>query len=100
MSRIAELYAKAKGMSLAENNNRPMVELFRAIALEIIAEEVTIDDVRNSAYWRNISYEPGNWLGSIFTKKDWEWTGKVKASTHAGSHGRMVKIWRRKGGSK
>lgn len=88
---------KQIGMNLAATKNSEILETFRRIAKHFVTKDkVDIDDVRRVAEELGYSYTPGNWCGSVFTTKEWVWTGEVKASTHPGSHGRMVKVWRRK----
>lgn len=80
-----EQSAQANGNALAE---------FRTIA-ERLSGEITIDDVRAVAEREGIKYTPGPWIGSTF-KEGFVWTGRVKPSTHEGSHGRLIRIWERK----
>lgn len=97
MTPSAEQQAKQIGMNFAAEKHSDMLETFRRIAKHFIVKDtVDIDDVRRVAEELGYNYAPGNWLGSVFTTKDWMWTGEVKASTHQGSHGRMIKVWRRK----
>ena len=99
MTQLSLEYKKKRtGMKRAVAKNPEILSLFRTMAL-ILADNfpvVTIDDVRKYADMKNVQYVPGNWMGSIFTGDGWEWTGEVKPSTHEGSHGRLVKVWRRK----
>ena len=97
MSHAVEQEAKQIGMNFAAEKHRVILDTFRRIAMHfVVKDKVTIDDVREVAEELGYSYEPGNWLGSVFMRSEWEWTGEVRASTHSGSHGRMVKVWRRK----
>ena len=97
MSHATEQEAKQIGMNFAAEKHRVILDTFRRIAMHFVVKDtVDIDDVRRVAEELGYSYEPGNWLGSVFTTKEWEWTGEVKASTHPGSHGRMIKVWRRR----
>jgi hypothetical protein len=101
---LAELYPcteqqkKNEGMEQSANNHKELVSLFRTIA-EILGDkfpEVTIDDVRYTAQMQGIVINPKDnnaWMGSIFKGKKWHWNGKMKVSTHCGSHGRLIKVW-------
>jgi len=98
---MIEQTKKREGMELAANNHAEILDKFRAIAHGLTVQgysgrSITIDDVREYADRTGIQYTPSNWLGSVF--KGWKWTGEVKASTHEGSHGRMVKVWTRRAG--
>jgi len=89
-----EHQAKQIGMDFAALKNSRILEIFRTLARECRKDTVDIDDVRMMAEKERILYSPGNWLGSVFTSKEWRWTGEVRASSHPGSHGRMIKVWR------
>lgn len=94
----SEQTKKREGMKQAADHNPLMLEVFRRIALDeaFIKGAITIDDVRAGAEKRGIDFSSGNWIGSVFTKNGgWRWIGEVKASTHEGAHGRMIKKWMR-----
>lgn len=94
----SEQTKKREGMKLAAEHNPEMLATFRRIALHqaSIKLVITIDDVREAAKRNGVQYSPSNWMGSVFTKSGgWRWTGEVKASTHEGAHGRMIKKWMR-----
>ena len=96
MSHTVEQKAKQIGMNLSANKHSEILDTFRCLARNCPNDEVDIDDVRRLAEDLGRVYTPGNWLGSVFSRSEWEWTGKVRASSHPGSHGRMIKIWRRR----
>ena len=104
---------KKAGMKLAADNRPGALALAREIAEELANEKshlshfggapcrirtsrnLTIDDVRRAYEARGGDWsELGNAAGSVFKGKGWEWTGRFVASTHAASHGRMVREWR------
>jgi hypothetical protein len=94
----SEQKKKELGMAKAASNNNHMLVHFRSLAFLLLAtpSEISIDDVRAYADKIGFQYIPGNWCGSVFNTKDFEWTGKMKKAEHVGSHGRLVKTWRRR----
>ena len=91
----SERAKKEAGMLRAANANGDMLAIFRSIAVRLSCDnrQISIDDVRKEAERVGIKYTPGNYLGSIFKGAHWDCCG-FKPSTHAGSHGRMVRVWR------
>jgi hypothetical protein len=84
-----ELSAAAKSGLLAEAQHCA-VELARRQSL------VTSDDVAAEMSRLGKNYDLlGNAAGSVF-RGAFEWTGSVKASVRASTHGRMIKVWRLK----
>lgn len=96
---FSEQHKKRVGMARAAGKNPEMLEKFREIAeyLWIMRswDSINIDDVRDYFDKAGIPYTPDNWMGHVFTGKQWERIG-FKASTHKGSHGRAIGVWRRK----
>lgn len=97
-SLMTEQEKKQIGMKRSAGKHIELLSCFRTIA-EILStkiSEVTIDDVRKEADLRGIKYDPKDsaWMGSVF--RGWSWTGRVKESVHLGSHGRLIRIWKKK----
>jgi hypothetical protein len=97
-NRRAEQEKKRIGMAQAANNHKGSIFNFRTIAILLLDkfDSVTIDDVRKLADLRGIKYTTGNWMGSVFHDKYFEWTGLMVPATHYGSRGRMIKVWRKR----
>lgn len=90
--------AKETGMKLAAERNAVSLRAARAIAVYIAEEkgEVSMNDVRE----RLPDLPSGNYLGSVFKGKDWEFTGRWIEAKHESSHARSVRVWRLKGAVK
>lgn len=88
---------KQQGMKQAANHHNDILLHFQSLALllSIYYESVTVDDVRKLATLRGIEFTPGNWMGSVFSGKDWIWTGEMRKAKHVGSRSRMIKVWKR-----
>ncbi len=91
-----ETQLKLMGMWRAADRNAFILSQFQEIALSL-SGEITIDDVRARAETLGLDYDAGNWLGSVFRHPAFEWTGRMRESTHKGAHNRLVKVWRHKG---
>lgn len=94
---FSEQSKKRIGMKIAADNNAEILETFRNIAKHqaSIKGIISIDDVRKGAEINGVEYHPGAWVGSVFKGDEWVCVGVV-AATHEGSHGRLVRTWRRK----
>ncbi len=58
--------------------------------------DLVADAMKRSGY----PYEDlGSAAGSIFSGKEWVFTGRMVASTRPSSHGEWIKVWRYEGGS-
>ncbi len=91
-----EQQKKKTGMESAAKHYADILNTFQTIAKELGAYgPISIDEVRSWADRNGIVYTPGNWCGSTFKGSHWECCGYQQA-THAGSHGRVVRLWRLK----
>lgn len=62
--------------------------------------EITMDDVCDAM--KVDGHNPqdlGPASGSVFKSKAWEFTGKYVKSRRPENHGRLLRVWRRKGGA-
>jgi len=93
---FTEAEKKTAGKTMAEEANANILGTFRDIAADLGRRNgrVTIDDVRAEADRRGTVYTPSNWMGSVFKGYTWEFTGEFIESTHLGSHGRMIRVWK------
>lgn len=86
---------KVEGMSAAAAKHWYILNQARQAAI-FCAEggrEITIDDVRTELDRREIYYEKGNWMGSVFKGGGWLHIG-FRQSNHKDGHGRIVGVWR------
>ena len=87
--------AKEQGMRLAADNQPSALAMAREIAEEIARRNgrVSADDVGREMKARGYD-ETGPWAGSIFSQKQWEFTGLRIRSKRVSNHGRELKVWR------
>jgi hypothetical protein len=86
--------AKERGMAVAAARNDEILDVCRDIAREIVAREgsVDVDRVRAFLVSRQITFRPGNWMGSIFRGLGLRISGYRKCS-HSKGHARRVAVW-------
>lgn len=96
---IAESEARDLGLELAAAHGQPLTKLAQIIAARLARKKgvVTIEDVRKELDRRVPGWEPGNWMGSVFAGRRWQWTGRMVKTRHKNGHGRAVREWRLRG---
>lgn len=90
--------AKRKGMSLAAQNRKALLEACRsalaAIAIARPSREASADDAQQWLISRgHNSRALGNAAGSLFAGNDWEFVRYVK-SWRTTNHSRVIAVWR------
>jgi len=86
---------KAEGMDLAAANNTTPLAMARAAAKQIAqATDGTCDADRVGAAMEILGIPTGNWMGSLFKGKRWEFTGQRIKSIRKSAHAREIKVWR------
>ena len=95
LSTVREQDKKKNGMKISAERFPAHLAMFREIARDLAKDgrHITIDNVRDAVLSRGIKFEVANYLGSVFKGKEWSCEG-FAVSTHEGSHGRMVRVWR------
>lgn len=97
---MSEKIARDYFMGLSASKNKESLEIARALAIyhaNIHDGTCSIEDVRRWANLKRINVDfSGNWVGSIFKQKHWEYVGMVQ-SVHSGGHARRVCLWRLRG---
>lgn len=90
---------KLQGMNLAARRRAYSLSIAQDIAHRLggKGDEISIEEVRLAMDESGISYDPGNWMGSVFKSDEWEPVG-FKPSNHKGGHCRIVRTWKLKGG--
>lgn len=87
-----------KGMTLAANNNRELLELAREVAITIAEHDPDGEcDANRVGVVLTELYgveEFGNWMGSVFKQKWWEFTGRRVQAKRKSRHGNEIRIWR------
>ena len=87
-----------KGMAIAANTKRDLLEIARLIAIELGSSQefVTMDDVHLAMLRKGL--EPtklGNASGSVFRHhKTWICTGMVRKSSRIKTHAHIQRIWK------
>lgn len=90
-----------RGMQLAAESRTDVLRIAQWCARQLAREngEVTSDDVAMEMSKMNTDYDLlQNAAGSVF-RGDFEWTGKVIKSIRVSTHGRVIRVWRLKGGA-
>jgi hypothetical protein len=93
---IAAGEAAEAGMNLSAENNRPMLEFARGLAVELGRAKrfVTADDIQRVLVDKGFPESSlGNAAGSVFRGGNWRWNGQTVKSTRVASHGRLIRIW-------
>lgn len=94
---MSELLEKVVGMDLSASRNARFLALARSLAVyhaKMHDGYCSIEDVRRWANFKRISIDfTGNWVGSVFKGKNWEYAGMVQ-SVHKGGHARRVIQWK------
>jgi hypothetical protein len=87
--------ARDRGMTIAADNNRDLLEQAREIAVSIARRKgtVTADDVAYEMECRELP-PLGNAAGSLFKGKQWAWTGQRIKSARVHAHANELKVWR------
>ncbi len=89
----------AHGIEITTTQRHALVEYAQRVAHEIATRsggDATSDDVAVEMEARGFRYaDLGNAAGAIF-RHGWEWTGAVTRSQRPSSHGRLIRIWRRR----
>jgi hypothetical protein len=89
---------KEEGIARAAAARPTVLAVARDVArwLGAVQGTVTSDDVAYRMASLGYSYEDlGNAAGSVF-RGGFEWTGEVRASERASTHGRVIRVWRLK----
>lgn len=89
---------KEAGMARAAAARPELLALAREVASWLCAVRgtVTSDDVAYRMAELGHDYDAlGNAAGSVF-RGGFEWTGEVRSSERASTHGRVIRVWRRK----
>lgn len=97
---IDSMDRKSRGMEQAADAKQDVLQLARdqARLLGQRQEFVTADDV-GKRMWDLYEIDSlGPAAGSIFTAREWEFTGQRVASARKKNHGRELKCWRLKNG--
>lgn len=88
---------KLAGMTEAAEHGEELLILAQRAAAQFAANNpsglCTVDDVRDLLKRQGYSFAFGNWAGSIFRAREWEYSGSV-LSRHVGSHARRISVWR------
>jgi hypothetical protein len=93
---------KRIGMDRAKRNRRDLLETARQIAREIAlsreSRSLTMDAV--ITLFRKRGHDPqelGPAAGSVFSGRDWSFTGERVNSQRVKNHARELKVWRYRG---
>jgi len=86
---------KEEGMDLAATNDADLLNVGRAIALDIAAKrgEVTADDVQEELL-RRTGRNLRNAAGSLFRGGDFFFTGEFRQSRRTANHAHCYRVWR------
>ena len=87
---------KEEGIARASEGRAAALAIAQEIAVGIArnAGEVDSDLVAEEMERRGIEYASlGNAAGAVFRCADLIWTGRVRASRRASTHGRVIRIW-------
>jgi hypothetical protein len=90
---------KEAGMARAAAARPALLAIARDVArhLAVVRGAVTSDDVAYHMTELGHHYDDlGNAAGSVF-RGGFEWTGEVRTSERASTHGRVIRVWRIKG---
>ena len=84
-----------RGMAAAAGSNASKLEMARAAALRVAQRDGTADAdrVREELAGRGLTFEWGNWAGSIFKTGEWEQAGWTQAKLEGG-HAWAIRVWR------
>ena len=87
------LKLKEEGMAAAAENKPIPLEIARQVAKRIASKRgcVEMDQVMAELQFMDIA--PGPWCGSVFSGKDWIFTGSRIRSARPGNHARELKVW-------
>lgn len=85
-----------EGITRAANNNAVLLHEARQIAKDLAqgGREISMDDVARVMGKRSALL--GNAAGSVFSGREWEWTGKFIKSARVRSHSNLLRVWRLK----
>lgn len=88
-----EMFKKEHAMKWACQAHGIALKKAREVAVMIAKAhgQVSVDDIRETLP----AMEFGNWAGSIFKDGQFYCSGYVPAR-HAGSHGRLIRVWKLK----
>lgn len=95
--RAASIAARDAGMAKAAENKASLLKFARELAVKLAANgrEISADDVQFALVRQGISIAAlGNAAGSLFTGKQWEWTGRRVKSIRSHAHANELKVWR------
>ncbi len=90
------LKLKEEGMAKAAAKNADFLEEIDVIAKKIVSVcgEVHADAIHDEIIANDLKIPKGAFWGSIFKRKEWEFTGNRIKSSQPKNHGREIKVWR------